>query len=239
MGDEGGCGKYSRYAYDAVSIRRMDAWDHRGSWKRLAGEGFISTGFPIIGMIATAYQIPFEQIISLPSWASDVKYAITAKMANDDLTPVLHADEALGTLYQLRLKSLLCERFMLRAHTEKRPFRAYRLVLKDTELKMSESTGTGISREMRAHGIKMTGATMSMIASQLSELIGETVIDSTNKPGRYEVVFTWNEDSDGNKPAIAADVISELKDVYGLKLVLSNDPLDVLVIDSISMPSPN
>lgn len=239
MGEEGECGKYARYAYDTVSIRPMDDSDQRGSWKRLEGEGFISTGFPLSGMLATAYDIPLDRIVALPAWASDTRYAITAKMAADDATPVLPSDFTLGTLYQLRLKSLLCDRFMLRAHIEKRSLRAYRLVLKDTEFRMSESTGIRSSLERHSQSLKMRGATMQMIASELSNLLDLPVLDSTKRLGRYNITLTWNEDSAKNNDPIAEEIISELKDVYGLGLVLSKELLDVLVIDSISLPSPN
>lgn len=79
---------------------------------------FAATNIDLQNLITVAYRLPWFRIINLPSWASE-RYDIVATMPTD-------ADASqLG----LMLRSLLAERFMMRAHMETREQPVYALAM--------------------------------------------------------------------------------------------------------------
>ena len=94
------------------------------------------------------------------------------------------------------------------------------------------------------HGFNRT---MPQFARYLDDVVGAPVVDRTGLTGY------WNFDVQWSTPALAepptelrtptvesiAGLFSALQDQVGLKLIEARGPVDVLVIDSISRPTPN
>lgn len=83
---------------------------------------------------------------------------------------------------------------------------------------------------------------MKNFVDLLRYFAGRTVLDKTGLTGRYDVSLHWAPDL-GTPDNAAADsgpsLFTAVKEQLGLKLVPSQAPLDVLVIDSVAQPSSN
>ena len=219
--------------------------------KELKGIGWSSSGGrqTITGTTATvlimnAFNVHDYQIIGAPSW-SDNEYLDVIVQAEGKPT----AQES-----RLMMQSLLEERFALKAHRETREGPIYRLVLakKDgtlgPQLVKSESAcgakpPASLSWAISACGMRMTFGEVIMGARTFSDLIGtlesmvdRRIIDETGLSGRFDVKLEYSRgQNDVERPSIFTAIQEQL----GLKLEPSRGPIDVLVIDSISRPTPD
>lgn len=100
---------------------------------------------------------------------------------------------------------------------------------------------------------KATSVTMKVLANELSslpEIGGKIVIDRTGLKGNFDFVIKWTPDltmgaappgvDDGlNSDPSAPSLVTALQEQLGLKLESTKEPVDVIVIDSAELPTPN
>ena len=100
---------------------------------------------------------------------------------------------------------------------------------------------------------KATGVTMKALANELSSLPefgGKIVVDRTVLKGSFDFVIRWTPDptmgaappgaDDGLKSdSSAPSLLTALQEQLGLKLESTKEPVDVIVIDSAELPTPN
>jgi uncharacterized protein (TIGR03435 family) len=160
------------------------------------------------------------------------------------------------------LRRVLSERFALSAHNEIRETPVYALVFSRGDRKLGPRLrpvdvdcvglrfeqpqapapvrdraacggfrGLGPGR-YTAHGVSMT-----MIANQISGETDRVVIDQTGLGGLFDLDLEWTpqEVVDSFGPSL----FTALQEQLGLKLESATAPLDVLVIDAASMPTPD
>jgi uncharacterized protein (TIGR03435 family) len=95
------------------------------------------------------------------------------------------------------------------------------------------------------HG-KMTAtdaslADLTTMLGRRPELDGRTVIDKTGLTGKYDWILEWrplslnSTDSDETGPSL----FTALKEQLGLKLEPARGPVQIVVVDAVSAPSPN
>ena len=104
-------------AFEVASIKR-NLTDDKGP-RRAEPDRFVSIGWPLRYVIATAYRARGFQVVGGPAWIDTDFFDINAKAA--DKTP---SAEILPMV-----RSLLAQRFKLRAHVERRELPVYVLVL--------------------------------------------------------------------------------------------------------------
>lgn len=112
------------------------------------------------------------------------------------------------------------------------------------------------SVRVSASSIRMTKATPATFASQLSYAVRQPVIDKTKLTGDFDFTLEWTPepgDDDGatitvqppgikDQPASTPDrpsIFTALPEQLGLRLKAGRGPVDVVVIDSVSMPTAN
>ena len=87
------------------------------------------------------------------------------------------------------------------------------------------------------------GNTMNGLANQLGRLapIGRPVINETNLTGGFDWELKWTPDQapGSSAPADAVSIFTALQEQLGVKLEAARGPVDVLVIDSVQLPSDN
>jgi uncharacterized protein (TIGR03435 family) len=124
-------------------------------------------------------------------------------------------------------------------------------------LKIKPSTKAGDedlgSAERSPGNWKGDGVTMEQLASNLSalpEVGGRIVTDKTGLKGRFDFTLKWTPDptmgatppgpdSGVKSDSSAPSLLTALQEQLGLKLEMAKEPVDVIVIDSAELPTPN
>ena len=207
------------------------------------GESLTVVNVPLQKIIMYAYDMRDFQLAGGPGWIGVERYDIAAKTVTVD-RPASEAsaetdDQRKGRVTRVRerLRSLLSDRFGLRAHFEQRERTVLRLRIAKGGSKLSEvANPQGRVSTLDGH-IQGYGAPLSMLATQLSMATGLIVQDETGLSGKYDFVLDWapdNADPSDTRPSIFT-AVSQL----GLRLERTNGPVNILVIDHIERPSPN
>ena len=191
-------------------------------------------------MIAFAYGIRDFQVSGGPGWCASAMFDIAAK-ADESVTPAQ---------MKAMLQTLLADRFQLVLRHEMKETPVYELVLVKSGLKLRENGVTPKAIIFRGKGqIEGQMASLSMLASFLSNQLGRTVLDKTGLTAVYDFTLKWTPDEsesgpkwpdtapqpDPNGPSIFTAVQEQL----GLKLEAQKRPMQTLVIDRAERPSEN
>jgi len=211
-------------------------------------------------IVEFAYDIGYydvdQRIIGGPKWLSSAKFDITAKCDEETARAFgkMREKEQIRA-EQLMVQALLADRFKLRTHLEKRELPVYALVLAKGGSKMTPSANPDSDEQDDAGASpgKWTGMTMHAFAWDLStmpEIGGRIVVDNTGLNGRFDFTLLWTPDpsmgaaSPGVDSGLKSDssappLFTALQEQLGLKLEMRKEPVDVIVIDSATPPSPN
>ncbi|HYL75938.1 MAG TPA: M56 and DUF3738 domain-containing protein [Bryobacteraceae bacterium] len=208
-------------------------------------------------LIQQAYQVRDFQITGGPGWIGSDRYDIVAKGEGDEQI----SQEQMRAMMQ----GLLADRFKLVIHRETKELPVYSLVLGKNGPKLKETPETegvpgpdgvrrgGMQVRMGRGLINGQGMTMEMLATQLANQLGRTVIDKTGLKGGYEVKLEWTpeqgqgpaiqREGGGDAPPTTADsgptIFTALQEQLGLKLESTKGPVTIIVIDSVEKPTEN
>ena len=235
-----------RPAFEVATIKRNVAVVDVGTMGFEPGGRFRAVKVPPLWLISTAYgesQHPlFEwQIEGAPAWLQSEYYDITAKAGPD--VALLPPQEAFRKI-PILLRSLLEERFALRAHRETRQLPIYALTFSGKSgvlgPRLTRST-LDCMKELARCGfnggnghITAGWITVEMLANRLSNATQRLVVDRTGLSGRFDVELEWSPDqSTSDKPSL----FTALDEQLGLKLESVRAPVDVLVIDHVERPT--
>ena len=146
------------------------------------------------------------------------------------------------------VQTLLADRFKLVVHRESQETEVYTLVVGKKGSKMQEA------KDGRKNYINWTGpgdvtfteCNVLGLINVLSGTLGSPVIDKTGLKGFYNFSLEFTDprflrpQSGGQLPADSnPDLLAAVQEQLGLKLEMQKNPVDILVIDHIEMPSPN
>ena len=213
---------------------------------RVSPEGDLTLiRIPMYSMIAQAYDISASVNNSLPM---DKRWAPLLTQLFD-----LQGKGGTGSVAD-RLRTLLEDRFGLRAHWETRQVPVYALTVKTPgKLRPSTEHCFGIypyltydtptcriiptSRIRGAERFHSAGSINDLITRVAMAKVREPIIDQTGLAGNYEwdVEFGLSDRPDVPMPT----VFSAFEDQLGLTLTKTTGPWRVLVIDAIHEPTPN
>jgi uncharacterized protein (TIGR03435 family) len=223
-----------------------------GGWSAAGGRQTI-IGTTAKSLIMNGFDLQDFEILDGPSWLDFDRLDVIAKVEGNP-TPA-----------QLRsmMRSLLEDRFALKAHRETREGPVYRLVraksdrtlgpaLLKSDIDCAELRRKGEKppapastspRAIAPCGMFLTGSQMAMGArtftdfvSVLETLVDRRIVDDTGLTGAFDVKLEWAaRDTDTTRPSIFTAVQEQL----GLKLEASRGPINMLVIDRIEHPTPD
>jgi uncharacterized protein (TIGR03435 family) len=222
---------------------------------------FTATNVTLFALIASAYgPLTVDQIIGGPPWITTDRFDVEARTRGE---PGRDADGVPRRMFQM-LQSLLADRFALVVHRQTRELPVYmlRLARDDKRLGSHLSPVVADCQALRAApaqasrppcaiggaGGSLTGgaATMSQLATTLSNRVGRIVVDRTGLQGAFDFDLTWTPEQTGaiNNPTTpgirdAPSVFTALQEQLGLKLEAARAPVDVLVIDHAERPVPD
>jgi uncharacterized protein (TIGR03435 family) len=219
----------------------------------------------VMFLISNAYGFKIAQIYNGPGWTLSDGYDITAKT---DLTT--EEAEKIGTSIDersadvnLRLQSLLEERFRLKVHRETRQLPVFMLTIAKGGLKVQPADCVtrgpyhlpepgqpsprfcGTYSLLRSGvGWKLTGngITMKDLVGALAFREIPTLTEQTGYTQPFNAILEWTPDSVAMPmlPADAAPSLSTaLQEQLGIKLESAKGPVEVLVIDHVERPSEN
>jgi uncharacterized protein (TIGR03435 family) len=222
-------------AFEVASIRLNTSGSRSMGTHNLPGGRVTITNLPLRNMIRTAYGANDLEVIGGPDWVDGDHWDVLATAA---------PDSPLDAPWQAMLKTLLMERFKLRAHLESRERPIYRLVLARGDKRLGpEIRPTACRNEdldcgrlsANTNGVKSgtimgVSRTMAQIGTGLSPWAERRVFDATGLDGRYDFELRWAED---------LSIFTAVSEQLGLKLEPATGPVDVLFIDSVEKPTPD
>jgi uncharacterized protein (TIGR03435 family) len=187
-----------------------------------------------------------------PDWMNRNRYTIEA------MAPGNPTDRD----YRVMLRSLLEERFALKTHRETREIDVYALVPDRADKRLGPKvkpwSGTCASGKaprpegdpamprcmgaFRTPGLVLEGVTMIPLAEMLSTrrpLLERIVQDRTGLAGPYNIEFEFDFNAANQPDYTGPSIFTTLKEQLGLKLEASKGALQVLVVESASLPGDN
>jgi uncharacterized protein (TIGR03435 family) len=235
-------------AFEVATIKPQDP--NRQDFAFLLNHGsFIGRGLTVEKLMTISLRLNSAQIVGLPEWARQDKFDIEAKSD----TP---GEPSLQQFFD-EVSRLVVERFGLKYHMEKREMTAYSLAVARGGFKMKPSpAGFG---DIPGFGLPpgqliIRNATMNEFCGLLqSDVLDHPVVDQTGLGGtRYGGALKYQmDDAEAAKRGLAKapqppdgsemppPLITALTEQFGLKLEAGKLPVDVIVVDSVSKPSPN
>lgn len=204
-----------------------------------AGGDFSASNVTLMGLLAWAYDMPDKRILNAPDWITNQRFDLQAKTdaATDVKLRDMPGDDEHVEKRRL-VQALLADRFALKLHRETQTLSALDLIV-DGTAKLPESTANGKRWDMGRTYLRGTGLTSDVIAEQLSRAAGRVVVNRTGLTGSYDIKLEWSPD-DGSAPnSNAPSFFRAIQEELGLKLVPAKEPLEVLIVDSVSQPSAN
>jgi uncharacterized protein (TIGR03435 family) len=213
------------------------------------GLGFVNER--LRDVILFAFDVNDFQVTGDPAWVSRDRFDITAR-----------ADGALSLDdKRVRLRRLLADRFGLRVRRETRERAVYALTKAGRAstspgLRSRDCTVPGIAGLACDSGIapvdagivRMGGISTARLARLLGGVLGRVVIDETGLTGPFDVDLRWRPDiglspdlSEWAKAQIDARpaLPAALREQLGLELKSRRAPVAIVVVESITQPTPN
>ncbi len=195
-------------------------------------------------LLERAYGVRRNLIFGLPSRAENAHYDINAKVLDGDLAAL----RKLSDEQRRKMLQILCEqRFGLKWHFETRPIPDLELVVAKGGAKLqpaptnSKSSGTSVNND----DLTATAISISSLIDVISPQVDRPVFDRTGLAGVYTFKLRWSSDSahaspdNGESADTPPPLYTALQEQLGLKLQPGKDPIQTLVVDSISPPSEN
>ena len=250
-----------RVAFLTATVRPTQSTGGFGNQRTMPGGHYVATNMVLRNLIRVAYGNaslfrPKEQIVGAPDWIDTEKFDIDAKAASDFVVD----PDGVTRQHLAMLRTLLEDKFKLKAHMEQRDWPIYALVfargdgafgpkLTDSALDCSpdapprtDGLKCGVTNG-QGQGPIFRGMPMAGLVTYLnvSPAVDRLVRDMTGLTGRYDYQLTFTQPllvaPGGLVPNPEVDggtsVFNAIQDQLGLKLEPRTAPVDVLVIDHI------
>lgn len=202
------------------------------------GDRFSAANITLLALMQWAYNMPEKQILNGPSWLSSMRFDIQANSDLTDQAKHLTSQQDRDIKRQM-LQALFADRFHLKLHQETRTLPAYDLVLAKGGSKLQPSQSNGKSVSVGRTYFHGEGLTTYLIAEQLSHIAGRVVVDKTNLSGRYDPKLQWTSDDAPTTDSSAPSFFTAVQEQLGLKLEPAKEPVPILIIDHVDLPTPN
>jgi len=239
-----------------ASVKLHTSDDQRVMMVAQPGGRFVAMNIPLRMLIRTAYQLQDDQIVGGPKWLATDRFDIEARAA--DTGP------AINPQLLVMLQSLLADRFKLTTHREMRELPVFGL----ERTRPDSALGPGLrptgcpdlavdlSRPQRCANIQagfgslsLKGMPFNQFTPYLSPYVNRVVIDRTGLDARYDIDLKWTPDPQGLPPGAgpeppagdpnALSIFTAIQEQLGLKLSAAREMVEVLVIDTLELPTPN
>jgi len=245
-------------SFTVVSVKANKSGNRISLPTASPGGRFLATNAWLPSLLQFAYRprnglLMRNQIVGGPSWMDTDRFDIEANAEAD--AGVIPTEEM-----QLMVRSLLEDRFQLKAHFENRELPIYELVVAKNapKIKLAEDQNpvTPVTtRQIAMPGpggialtISNTAITLSDFATLLQQYAGRPIVDKTSLRGLFDVKLQFSVDvggpSVGTQLGLPPDpsgpsIFTAVQEQLGLRLERARGPVEVLVIDSVQKPTEN
>lgn len=232
--------------FEVATIKPSDTSSPHGTVLTTRGRHSIAYNFTVIALISFAYGVHEREIVGEPASLLQTHFDI-------DGLPDIEGHPNLAQS-KLMYQKLLASRFKLVFHRESRELPAYAIILAKggpklakTEHNPGDSTNFSYTNQIV---LTVRNASMSDFAHGMQEtFMDRPVVDQTGLKDRFDFDLKWTPDeaqSSGQPPVSSRDNSDEQPGLYtaiqkqlGLKIVPTQAPIEVLVIDHLEQPSAN
>lgn len=201
------------------------------------GDRFSTSNITVLALMQWAYGMPERQILDGPPWLGSTRFDIQGTIDTDRIKGLTGEQDR--DLKRRMVQALFADRFQLKLHQETRSLPAYDLVPAKGGLKLNPSKSNGKSIGVGRTYFHGEGLTMTSIAEELSKITGRVVVDKTNLADRYDLKLEWSADDAPATDNSAPSLFTAIQEQLGLKLEPAKEPVPVLVIDHIDLPTAN
>lgn len=242
----------TKLEYEVVSVTPNNS-GAPGAVARGGPGGVSYRNFTLINLLLNAYSLRPELVFGAPGWVKTDRFDVDVKVAGTDVERYKQATVAER---QRMMRTVLTDRFRLKAHVEVEELPIYDLVVAKGGSKLVEEKtpvrleagekpqpGVRYSGSMSAgRGFLTTkGTLLSVLTGDLASELQRNVVDKTGLTGRYDIDLKWAPDE--TEPGTATDagpsIFTAVQEQLGLRLQTSKGPVETLVIDHVEKPSPN
>jgi bla regulator protein BlaR1 len=186
-----------------------------------------------------------------PDWIDSAKYVIYGKPP-DSTREAMKAMSLEQRVKEedLMMQGLLTDRFKMKAHFETRVMPVYELIVVKGGTKLKEDSDT--SKAMAVFDFSKLRATavptheLCALLESAPDIGGRVIVDKTGLTGTYDFNLKWAPlqapvpgGTSSSPDAGGASLFTAIEEQFGLKLVPTKGPGQVVVIDHIERPSEN
>ena len=237
-------------SFDVATIKLTDPND-RSKLFTVSGGGrqVITKGTTMDDLISFAYGMHPKEVINAPDWFDKDRFDITGQ---PDAEGVPNQNQM-----RIMLQKLLVSRFGLTFHKDTRDLSVYEIVAgkdgpKLTPTAIQNNLPGLFFRSINPADLMVRNATMADFAGLMqSAVLDKPVVDHTGISGRYDFELKWTPDqgqfetfggiksAPSDAPDAPPDLFTAIQQQTGLKINSTKAPVEVMVIDKVSQPSPN
>jgi uncharacterized protein (TIGR03435 family) len=227
--------------FDAASIKPNHSGSGRTTMSMPAIGTFRAENVPLRELIVEAYRVRRFQVESGIDWLDGDRFDVTARTAEGAAQNQMH----------VMLQTLLADRFGLAMHRETRERPVYALVVARDDGGPSAALQKSSCTEQCGLNGNTTNGVVTLVAKgqplrRLADWLGDRadrlVIDRSGLSGSYdfELHFTRDEALERKDlPAGSPALPTALREQLGLKFESARGPVEFLVIDHASRPTPD
>jgi uncharacterized protein (TIGR03435 family) len=213
--------------FEVASIRPVDSC-YSPQEVQTTSDSLTVRGRTIAVLLQWAYDTPWFQITG-PEWLRDYCFDVVAKSAAPAGEKQL----------RLMLRTLMADRFGVKAHFEQKEISVYAMTLAKSGPKFQESSTEGPSEIDRGNPVILTAhrITIAEVADRIATEAGRPVIDETGLKGRYEIHMDLSPyiagagTAEAGKLDMTGILFTGLQEQLGLKLESRKANVNILVVD--------
>ena len=222
--------------FDVASIKPNNSGSGRSSSSMPPAGIYRAVNLSLQQILIDAFEVRAFQIAGAPDWSD--RFDIQAKPP----------DNAAANQLPAMLRALLRERFGLVFHRESReqPVLLLMAARDDRRPAVTPSTCEGNACGMNSNinngtgTMKCTGCTMPELATWLSNMVDRIVLDRTAMPGKYDCELRFSRDVPGvTPPPDSPSIVTAVREQLGLRLESGRGPVEFIVIDRVTRPTPD
>ena len=243
-------------SFEVAAIKPSKPDDRSHSWNSSIARVSIEN-YTLRRLIRVAYGLKSDsQVLGGPKWVDREAFDIEAKIDDAEVAKIrsMSSRERFKETC-LMLQSLLADRFRLKVTPGVRDIPVYALEVAKPGAKLTLSTpqldDSGKPLADRNHSINDSDGHMKAKAISMGGLADwltgmpengdRVVVDRTGIKGEYDFALNWTEDRGNGVPPDAAypGLFTALKEQLGLELKPQKAPVEAVVVESASEPTPN
>lgn len=248
--------------FEVTTIKPSDPSDTHVSMHRVSSRITI-THFTLRRLVIYAYGAKADsQVIGGPDWIKSRYFDIVASIGDEQaarLNTLSAQDQSIEL--QRMMQSLLSQRFGLRVTRENRVLPELALIQTKDIAKLTLTQQVGETKDASEAqppkkpicstyntSLKAVALTMDRFAaclSSLSETEGRVIVNKTELPGAYDFTLEWAPESttlsakDDAMATSKPEFFTAISEQLGLRLKPDKAPVEVVVVQSAELPTPN